>query len=379
MKHWYKILGSLFLLYACTFSLYYALVPALVVADTTQLRSGYNRIELAGHYTHFKDAQTSAGIRVGEYYFQGDVQPIDNGKIAITLDLPDTLPSNSILFKAYNSTDGELILNQACSLGNIALDKTATDSTWVKNISRSSARWNYFFQQINQKREKISISELLHGNGLTYTYLGFGFPNLPILNETIRNLMWHVPMWFTMFFIMILSFANSLRLLNLKESPNRLESMLKFDMRSTLLNEVGVLFCVLGLLTGSLWARYTWGDWWTNDPQLNGALVVFLVYSGYFILRASIDDEDKRARISAVFNIFAFVLMFILLMIMPRFAAGLHPGKSGNPAFSQYDLDSTLRMVFYPAVFGWICLGYWLYNVRIRAKRIKEELKITED
>jgi heme exporter protein C len=178
---------------------------------------------------------------------------------------------------------------------------------------------------------------------------------------------------------MILSFANSLKLLNLKESSSRLVKMLKFDMRSTLLNEVGLLFCVLGLLNGSLWARYTWGDWWTNDPQLNGALVVFLVYSGYFILRASIDDEDKSARISAVFNIFAFVLMFILLMIMPRFAAGLHPGKSGNPAFSQYDLDSTLRAVFYPAVFGWICLGYWLYSVRIRAKRIKEELKLTED
>ena len=348
MKHWYKILGSLALLNACTFSLYHALDPALVIADTTQLRSGYNRIELAGHYTHFKDAQTTAGIRVGEYYFQGDVQPIDNGKLAITLDLPDTLPSNAILFKAYNSSDGEMILNQACSLGNIVLDTAATDSSWVLNV----------------KQEK---------------YTGFGFPNLPVLNETIRNLMWHVPMWFTMFFIMILSFSNSLKLLNLKESPNRLEKMLKFDMRSTLLNEVGILFCVLGLLTGSLWARYTWGDWWTKDPQLNGALVVFLVYSGYFILRASIDDEDKRARISAVFNIFAFVLMFILLMIMPRFAAGLHPGKSGNPAFSQYDLDSTLRIVFYPAVFGWICLGYWLYSVRIRAKRIKEELKITED
>ncbi|MFM2315820.1 MAG: hypothetical protein RLZZ155_152, partial [Bacteroidota bacterium] len=202
MKHWYKILGSLFLLYACSFSLYYALVPALVVADTTQLHSGYNRIELAGHYTHFSDVPTTAGIRLGEYYFAGDVQPIDNGKLAITLDLPDTLPSNAILFKAYNSTDGELILNQACSLGNIVLDTAATDSSWVKNV----------------KQEKFT---------------GFGFPNLPVLNETIRNLMWHVPMWFTMFFIMILSFANSLKLLNLKESPNRLEKMLKFDMRST--------------------------------------------------------------------------------------------------------------------------------------------------
>ena len=348
MKHWFKILGSISLLYACTFSLYQGLDPALVVADTTKLTSGQNRIELTGHYTHFNDVQTIAGIRIGNYFFEGKVQTIDNGKLALTLDLPDTLPSNAILFKVYNKVDGELILNQACSLGNIALDTAATDSSWVKN----------------SKLEK---------------YTGVGFPNLPILNETIRNLMWHVHMWFTMFFIMILSFANSLKLLNLKESSSRLVKMLKFDMRSTLLNEVGLLFCVLGLLTGSLWARYTWGDWWTNDPQLNGALVVFLVYSGYFILRASIDDEDKRARISAVFNIFAFVLMFILLMIMPRFAAGLHPGKSGNPAFSQYDLDSTLRAVFYPAVFGWICLGYWLYSVRIRAKRIKEELKITED
>jgi heme exporter protein C len=58
-------------------------------------------------------------------------------------------------------------------------------------------------------------------------------------------------------------------------------------------------------------------------------------------------------------------------MVMPRFVAGLHPGKSGNPAFSKYDLDSSLRAVFYPAVLGWLLLGYWIYNINLRIKNLE--------
>jgi heme exporter protein C len=101
-------------------------------------------------------------------------------------------------------------------------------------------------------------------------------------------------------------------------------------------------------------------------------MVVFIVYVAYFILRSSVQDEEKRARLSAIFNIFAAILMIILLMVMPRFAEGLHPGKSGNPAFSQYDLDSSLRTVFYPAVLGWILLGYWLYTIHLRLVKLEE-------
>jgi heme exporter protein C len=179
--------------------------------------------------------------------------------------------------------------------------------------------------------------------------------------------MWHVPMWFTMFALMIMSFYFSLRALGMDSNQRKNQ----FDLKASSAAAVGLLFCTLGLITGSIWARFTWGAWWTNDPQLNGSMVVFIVYVGYFILRDSTPDMDKRTRLAGIFNIFAFVLMVVLLMVMPRFTEGLHPGKSGNPAFSKYDLDSSLRTMFYPAVAGFILLGYWIYDLYFRIKKIQ--------
>ncbi len=67
-------------------------------------------------------------------------------------------------------------------------------------------------------------------------------------------------------------------------------------------------------------------------------------------------------------------MMVVLLMVMPKFVTSLHPGKEGTPAFSSYDLDSSLRTVFYPAIIGWGMLGYWLYSTHLRIKKIELEI-----
>jgi len=83
-----------------------------------------------------------------------------------------------------------------------------------------------------------------------------------------------------------------------------------------------------------------------------------LVYCAYWFLRASISDVDTRARLSAVYNIFSFVCLMILVMVIPRFTDSLHPGNGGNPALGGEDLDNTLRAVFYPAIIGYTLLGH---------------------
>ena len=114
-------------------------------------------------------------------------------------------------------------------------------------------------------------------------------------------------------------------------------------------------------------AKYTWGTWWTfQDPKLNGVAIAILIYLSYFILRNSIVDELKRARISAVYNVFAFVMMIVFIMILPRLTDSLHPGNGGNPAFGKYDLDNNMRTVFYPAIIGWILLSCWMFDVKKR-------------
>lgn len=184
-------------------------------------------------------------------------------------------------------------------------------------------------------------------------------PHLDILNETIRNVYYHVPIWFAMLFQMGYSVVYAVKQL----SKNDLQS----DIISNQAAQTGLFFALPGLLTGSMWAKFTWGTWWTfQDPKLNGVAIAVLIYLAYFILRSSIDDEQKRARIAAVYNIFAFVMMFVFIMILPRLTDSLHPGNGGNPAFGKYDLDSNMRMVFYPAVIGWVLLSLWILDVKKR-------------
>lgn len=188
-------------------------------------------------------------------------------------------------------------------------------------------------------------------------------PRQPILNETIRNLYFHVTMWFAMITMLLVSMVYAVRFLK----SNRIND----DDKSALFAKTGVLFGILGCMTGSLWANFTWGDPWPNDPKLNSAAVGMLIYFAYLLLRSSFEDEQRRARISAVYNIFAFAVFLPLIFVLPRLTDSLHPGNGGNPGFSSYDLDRNMRMVFYPAIIGWILLGTWITTLRYRLRVIQ--------
>lgn len=211
-----------------------------------------------------------------------------------------------------------------------------------------------------------SISVLLILYTLVWGLLN-AVPRLDILNETIRNVYYHVPVWFAMLFMMALSLIQSLRHLQ--------TGSLLHDAKAANAAVVGLFFSIPGLLTGSLWAKFTWGTWWTfQDPKLNGVAISILIYLAYFILRLSVDDEQKRARISAVYNVFAFVMMNVFIMILPRLTDSLHPGNGGNPAFGKYDLDDNMRLVFYPAVIGWVLFSYWMYEIKNRLTFLQHKL-----
>ena len=220
---------------------------------------------------------------------------------------------------------------------------------------------------------------------LVYTVVG-GFlldvPHLFILNETIRNLYFHVCMWFAMMILYGVSFAYSIKYLR------------GFDYRNDIFARnfaaVGSLFGILGYATGAIWASYTWvtdqGQSMSGilkEPKLIGAAIALLIYGAYFVLRGSFTDIDKRARISAVYNIFAFAMLFPSIWIIPRLVGSLHPGApggdSGNPALNFKDIDSRLRMVFYPAILGWTLLGFWIADLRIRYQRVYDKATGLED
>ena len=195
----------------------------------------------------------------------------------------------------------------------------------------------------------------------------FNVPRLPILNETIRALYFHVTMWFAMILMLLVSVYFSIRYLQKND--------LRFDDLAIEFTNSAILFGILGILTGMLWAKFTWGDYWSGDPKQNASAIGLLMYFAYLILRNSLTDVHQRARIGAVYNIFAFAAFIPLIFVLPRLTDSLHPGNGGNPGFNAYDLDSNLRMVFYPAIIGWTLLGTWISTLRIRLKRVERKIE----
>ena len=190
-------------------------------------------------------------------------------------------------------------------------------------------------------------------------------PVLPILRETIRMLYIHVPMWFAMVVLFTLSCYHALAYLRTQKRAH--------DHWSYAYAHVGFLTGILGLTTGMLWAQYTWGSAWSQDPKQNASALGLLLYMAYFLLRNGLASPERKAQISAMYNILGYGITLPLIFVLPRLTDSLHPGNGGNPGFNTYDLSDDMRWVFYPAVLGWIAISLYLSALHKRSKRKKAQ------
>ena len=209
---------------------------------------------------------------------------------------------------------------------------------------------------------------MLAGILLLYAIIGgffikVSFEGMEVAAESMRNIFYHVGMWFGMFTMLITGFVYSLRYLRKFDEQE--------DIKAVEAVNVGLMFGFLGIFTGMIWARFTWGSPWVKDPKLNGAAVGIIIYLAYLVLRGSMEETHKRAKVSAVYNIFAFVLLIVFVLILPRLQTSIHPGGKGeaNPVLPM-DLDAHMRFVFYPAMAGWILLSIWIWKLRVRIRQI---------
>lgn len=213
---------------------------------------------------------------------------------------------------------------------------------------------------------------------LVYTFtagLLLAVPRLPALQETIRNLYFHVGMWAAMMTLFTCSVVQAIKYLRTNK--------LKYDIYARQYSSVGIVFGTLGYATGVIWMSYTWADpnnptsasfsSVAREPKLIGTAVALLIYLAYHILRDSIQDMDKRARVSAVYNIFAYAMLFPTIWIVPRLLPSLHPGQEGNPALNLKDVSPAMRIVEFPAFIGWALLGVWITTLKIRLNLLKEK------
>ncbi|MBX2974411.1 MAG: cytochrome c biogenesis protein CcsA [Flavobacteriales bacterium] len=332
MKHWWKFLGIGLLLFASIAALRVPLAPALVHVSPDRIAPGPVELTITGYNTRFAEGAQVYLENEGQRICAAQVRVSDASHLSARFDVPQGFRAN---------------------LTDVGVDRL---------VYHGALFTEGLGDGIDAPGCGPGVSKLDMGA------LAFTFPNRSILYESIRNLHFHVPMWFTMIVLMGISVFQSIKVLG----SNSLDRDLAADMAA----RIGLVFCVLGLVTGALWARATWGAFWTNDVKLNGAAVTGLIYVAYLVLRGSVQDAHKRARLAAIYNIFAFVLLVLFLFVVPRLNAidSLHPGNGGNSGFNDLDLDDRLRVIFYPAVLGWILLGCWMYDLRVRAARLANTL-----
>lgn len=203
-------------------------------------------------------------------------------------------------------------------------------------------------------------------------------PRIGGLGWTDRNLFFHVPMWFVMYGLMGISVFWS--------GAYLVRPQAEADWRAREAAGVAVFFGMLGLLTGIVWSRVTWAEalpdsdpqaWWGWDPKQTFALVALIMYGAYFLLRRAAREADLRARLAAVYNVIATVLVVPLTFFLPRYLGGLHPGAEGSPVFRTEDISPAHRVLFYLAVLGFLALGVWMWQLRVRIAAL--EARLTSD
>lgn len=341
-QKWWKWLCVALLIYVSIGGLTIPLGAGITeVSPLTFSTNQTTHFTIKGYHTHFDQKDLQVWLKNGANYYCADtfyLQP-DHSIIAqFGFSASEPLDKRSFDVVINNAADGTVALRDAVTL------LSTTDTSTIGAVT-------------NSKRctPEVAVNKAA----------GFSFPYREILYESIRNTFFHVPMWFVMTMLAFTSLIASILYLA--------KGDIKWDIISHQSILVALVFGICGLLTGMLWANYTWGQPWVNDPKLNGAAVGVMIYFAYLVLRGSISDEIKRARIAAVYNVFGLVIFMLFIYIIPRLTDSLHPGNGGNPAFSKYDLDSSLRLFFYPASIGWILLGFWIMSLLVRIQFVRQK------
>jgi heme exporter protein C len=146
-----------------------------------------------------------------------------------------------------------------------------------------------------------------------------------------------------------------------------------FDTKSRIAMEVTLLFVVLTMITGDLWTRASWNVWWQWEPRLTTYFIMTLLVISYFVLRNSVEDEERRAVYAAVFCIIAFIdapISFAITRILPS----THP----NP-ITEGGLDPSQLIPFIVGQIGMLMIGYAIYTMRMTEERLHERLDVAKE
>ena len=341
---WWKVAGVIIFMVVLIGGLCVPLRPGVTSSQPANAKNGDTLfMNVIGYNTHFSTAKNQrAWLKLDSIHAIAakDFFGKNENEAVITFYIPKDLPTSEkvkpLTLIIDNELDGAFVQPNALFL------------TIEDNPTQSSSSWT-----------QADLTNLSKASGLKFPYRN-------ILNETIRNTFFHVALWFAMFILLIVGLYHAIMYLRTADYDH--------DIRSSSFNRIAILYGVLGLLTGSVWAKFTWNTFWTTDVKLNMTAIAMLIYLAYLVLRGSSADHDRRAKLAASYTIFAFIALIPLVFVIPRMTDSLHPGNGGNPALGGEDLDHTLRLFFYPSIIALSLLGTWMASLLIRYERLKEKI-----
>lgn len=190
-----------------------------------------------------------------------------------------------------------------------------------------------------------------------------------MIGEASRIFYFHVPQAWVAVVAFVVSMVVSIRYLKKGESID--------DDRARVAAALGLLFSILATVSGSIFAKITWGSFWNWDPRETSILVLLLIYGAYFALRSAVEGETKRARLAAVYAIFAFITVPFLIFVVPRVLPSLHPSDSVIDSSGKFTLTAITASIFFSSLAAFTGLFIWIYRLALRIVAV--ERKINEE
>ncbi|MBU8932692.1 MAG: cytochrome c biogenesis protein [candidate division Zixibacteria bacterium] len=186
------------------------------------------------------------------------------------------------------------------------------------------------------------------------------------IGDASRIFYYHVPMAWICVLAFAMSMVYSIRYLRTRS--------LYDDDKAVEAARLGFVFCLLATITGSVFARLAWGSFWNWDPRETSIFLLLLIYGAYFALRGAVPLEERRAALSAVYAIFAFLTVPFLVFVLPRVVPSLHPEDSIVDADLSFTMGPAVRIVFFTSLAAFTALFLWIYHLVMRYSLAKRRL-----
>jgi heme exporter protein C len=191
-------------------------------------------------------------------------------------------------------------------------------------------------------------------------------PPAKILGDASRIIYFHVPMaWGAVLAFMVSGILSILYLI--KRNPLN-------EQKAYNSAHIGMIYTVLAVISGSLWAKISWGSYWNWDPRETSITVLLLIYVAYFALRSAVEDQEKKGVIASAYLIFAMAVMPFLIFVIPRINKSLHPDTIINTN-KKMQMDVDMRIVLFTSVIAFTLLYVYIFKLKNRLSIIEAKIE----